>query len=70
MTVIKQQLSWLPHLAGLCMSLPILVHAQGIQSSAVMDQRDKTRSQVEAVTADQPGALDEAGTLGLSLIHI
>lgn len=67
MTVIKQQLSWLPHLAGLCMSLPILVHAQGIQSSAVMDQRDKTRSQVEAVTADQPGALDEAGTLGRTL---
>lgn len=63
----KYQRVSLPHVLSACLSLPMLVCAQSVSDNAVLDQRERTRNMVESVTADQPGALDDASSLGRTL---
>jgi adhesin transport system outer membrane protein len=63
----KYQRFSLSHVLSACLSLPMTVSAQSVSDNAVLDQRERTRNMVESVTADQPGGLDDASSLGRTL---
>lgn len=67
MKFMKKNNYWVGQIVGVCISLPLMAHAQKNDGSTVAEQRERTRGIVEAVTADQPGALDEVSTLGRTL---